>query len=56
VLGLTAITPAVAVPIRVHVGPDREFTADAGLEAAAKTVLDELARLAPVFATLRAAR
>jgi NAD(P)H-dependent FMN reductase len=55
-LGLTAITPAVAIPTRVHVGPDKEFTADAALEAAAKSVLDELARLAPVFATLRAVK
>ncbi|WP_432829918.1 NADPH-dependent FMN reductase [Dactylosporangium sp. CA-092794] len=55
-LGMMAINPAVAVPTRAHITPERQFQSDAALEASAKLVLDDLARLAPAFAGLRAAK
>lgn len=55
-LGMMAINPAVAVPTRNHLTADNEFRSDPALEASAKRVLDDLARLAPAFSTLRAAK
>ena len=55
-LGMMAINAAVAVPTRTHIAADRQFRSDPALDASAKAVLDDLARLAPAFATLRAAK
>ncbi|MEV6927736.1 NAD(P)H-dependent oxidoreductase [Dactylosporangium sp. NPDC051485] len=56
VLGMMAINSAVAIPTRTHITPDKQFTSDPGLEASAKAVLDDLARLSPAFANLRAVK
>ncbi|WP_432977999.1 NADPH-dependent FMN reductase [Dactylosporangium sp. CA-233914] len=55
-LGMMAINAQVAVPTRMHVTPEKTFAGDAALDASAKAVLDELARLAPAFANLRAVK
>jgi NAD(P)H-dependent FMN reductase len=55
-LGMMAINAAVAVPTRTHITPDKRFESDAALDASAKAVLDDLARLAPAFAALRAVK
>jgi NAD(P)H-dependent FMN reductase len=55
-LGMMAINAAVAVPTRHHLDANKEFRSDDALEASAKAVLDDLARLAPPFAALRAAK
>ncbi|WP_433609735.1 NADPH-dependent FMN reductase [Dactylosporangium sp. CA-139114] len=55
-LGMMAINAQVAVPSRVHVTAEKTFVSDPALDASAKAVLDELARLAPAFKALRAAK
>jgi len=55
-LGMMAINAAVAIRTQLHVSADKQFTSDDALESSAKAVLDDLARLAPPFAALRAAK
>ncbi|GAA3272041.1 NAD(P)H-dependent oxidoreductase [Dactylosporangium vinaceum] len=55
-LGMMAINAQVAIPTRQHVTAERTFHSDPALDAAAKAVLDELARLSPAFKALRAAK
>lgn len=54
-LGMMAINASVAVLTRNHIDSNREFHSDSALEASAKAVLDDLARLVLPFAALRAA-
>ncbi|MEV8515824.1 NAD(P)H-dependent oxidoreductase [Dactylosporangium sp. NPDC051484] len=55
-LGMMPINAQVAVPIRTHITADKQFRSDDALDAAAKAVLDNLARLAPAFTALRAVK
>jgi NAD(P)H-dependent FMN reductase len=55
-LGMMAINPQVGLRFRDHLTPDGAFESSAPLDASAKQVLDELARLAPAFKALREAK
>ncbi|MEU7866271.1 NAD(P)H-dependent oxidoreductase [Dactylosporangium sp. NPDC049140] len=55
-LGMMAIKSQVAIPSRTHITAEKTFESDPALDASAKAVLEELARLAPAFRTLRAAK
>jgi NAD(P)H-dependent FMN reductase len=55
-LGMMAVKSQVAIPTRTHITAEKTFESDLALDASAKAVLEELARLAPAFKALRAAK